>query len=88
MSEHTQPLMFEITWRDGAYFVSIPNLYGSHTVVELDPVLDMIERLMSPLFEVREDAGAEAIRLLRAHGRLGQPVVSPDESVELEDSWA
>jgi predicted RNase H-like HicB family nuclease len=87
MSEHTQPEVFEITWRDGAYFVSIPNLYGSHTVVELDPMLDMIERLMSPHFEVREDAGAEAIRLLRAHGRLGQPVVSPEEGAELESGW-
>jgi hypothetical protein len=41
------------------------------TMIPLDPMLDMIERLMSPLFEVREDAGAEAITLLRAHGRLG-----------------
>lgn len=73
MSEHTQPKAFEITFRDGGYFVSVPSYlrdYERRTVVELDSMLDMIERLMSPNFEVREDAGAEAITLLRAHGRL------------------
>lgn len=50
-----------------------------HTV-EIGPMLDMIERLMSPLFGVREDAEVEAITLLRAHGRLGAPVASPDEA--------
>jgi hypothetical protein len=40
-------------------------------MVELSPMLDLIKRLTSAEGELLEDAEAQAITLLRAHGRLG-----------------
>jgi hypothetical protein len=85
MSEHAQPR--EWTLKQVAFGPGLEE-DAPCEVIELNPMLDMIERLMSPHFEVREDAGADAIRLLRAHGKLGQPVASPDEGAELEEGWA
>jgi hypothetical protein len=54
--------------------------------VELDPMLDMLERLTARDIDTQEDGGADAIRLLRAHGRLGRPLEAEVETTELESS--
>lgn len=87
MSEHTQPREFTLrrlapvrmSGRETRVEGVMTDGEVVHTV-EIGPMLDMIERLMSPLFGVREDAEVEAITLLRAHGRPGAPVASPDEA--------
>lgn len=102
MSEHTQPRVHEIRVCSECCGMVESNYRGrwecfehgdSITVnfrgfIELDPMLDMLERLTASDIDTQEDGGADAIRLLREHGRLGQPVVSPDEGAELESGWA
>lgn len=74
---------FEITWKDGAYRVSIPTYLSEgerRKVIELEPVLDLVKALadalecsedvQDPLHDAADAAVLdEADALLSAHGR-------------------